>query len=121
MNGVQPELVLCSTALRARATLDLISDALGSPVVTFEDGIYHASAEVLLGRLRMVPDDFGDVLVVGHDPGLHELACALAPPGPDAFPTGALVELRPAIESWQEIEPGCALLAELILPRSLPP
>ena len=70
-NGVQPELVLCSTAIRARATLDLISGALGSPVVRFEDGIYHATAEGLLERLRTVPDDVGDVLVVGHNPGLH--------------------------------------------------
>ncbi len=119
-NDVRPNLVLCSTARRARATLDLISGGLGSPVVKIEDGLYHASAGDLVERLRIVPDDFGDVLVIGHNPGLHDLACVLAPPGPDAFPTGALVELRLAIETWQDVKPGCALLEELVLPRSLP-
>ena len=60
------------------------------------------------------------MLVVGHNPALHELACALAPPGPEAFPTGALAELRLAIDSWSDVHPGCGELAELVVPRALP-
>jgi phosphohistidine phosphatase len=119
-NGVRPELVLCSTALRTRATLDLVSGALGAPTAQIEEVLYHASAEALLERLLAVPADIGDLLVIGHNPGLHGLACMLAPPGPDSFPTGALAEIRLSVESWRDLRPGCGSLAQLVLPRSLP-
>ena len=118
-NGVQPDLVLCSTALRARSTLDLILDALGAPEVQIEDGLYHASAADLLERLRTVPTDIADVLVIGHNPSLHELTGILAPPGPDAFPTGALAALRLAIDAWTDMRQGCGQLEALVVPRSL--
>lgn len=119
-NGVRPELVLCSTALRARATLDLVLAGLARPEVEFEGGLYHASGGDLHERLRMLPGDVADVLLLGHNPGLHELACELAPPGPSAFPTGALAELRLAIDTWPELWPGCAQLGAFAVPRSLP-
>jgi phosphohistidine phosphatase len=116
---VRPDLVLCSTALRARATLDLVVHALDDPEIEFEDALYHASAAELLARLRTVPVGRTGVLMIGHNPGLHELVGLLAPPRRDAFPTGALAELRLAIATWGEICPGCAHLAELLVPRSL--
>lgn len=119
-NRVRPELVLCSTALRTRATLELVSGALGAPPAQIEHVLYHASAEELVERLRAVQAGVGDLLVIGHNPGLHELACMLAPPGPESFPTGALAELRLAIERWQDLRSGCGSLATLVLPRSLP-
>jgi phosphohistidine phosphatase len=119
-NEVRPELVLCSTALRARTTLDLILDGLGRPEVEIESGLYHASAPDLLGRLRAVPESVAAVLLIGHNPALHELASVLAPPGPEAFPTGALAELRLAIGTWTDVRPGCAELEKLVVPRSLP-
>ena len=119
-NGVRPELVLCSTALRARATLDLVLDGLGEPEVAIERRLYHAWADDLLERLRGVSAGVDGVLLVGHNPGLHELARLLSPPGPDGFPTGALAELRLAIDAWPAVQPGCAELAWLVVPRSLP-
>ena len=118
-NNVRPELVLCSTALRARATLDLVLDGLGNPAAEVEDGLYHAAAADLLERLRAVPESVAEVLLVGHNPALHELACMLAPPGPEAFPTGALAELRLAIEAWRNVCPGSGELVGLVVPRSL--
>ena len=119
-HDVRPELVLCSTALRARATLELLSGDLGTPEAKIEAGLYHASAADLLERLHAGPADIEGVLVIGHNPALHELVCALAPPGPEAFPTGALAELRLAVDSWHDVRPGCAELVELVIPRSLP-
>lgn len=119
-NDVRPELVLCSTALRARATLEVVAGSLGAPAVEIEGRLYHASAVELLERLREIPADLPGVLLIGHNPGLHDLACVLAPPGPEAFPTGALAELQLRIESWRDAHPGCAELVELVVPRSLP-
>jgi phosphohistidine phosphatase len=119
-NDVRPELVLCSSALRATATLALVLHALGRPETEIEGGLYHATAEDLLERLRAVPESVTEVLLVGHNPGLHELACALAPPGPEAFPTGALAELRLVIDAWPEVRRASAHLGRLVVPRSLP-
>jgi phosphohistidine phosphatase len=117
---VRPDLVLCSTAVRARATLDLVVGALGAPVIEIEGGLYHAWAEDLLERLRVVQADVSEVLVIGHNPGLHELAALLVPPGPEAFPTGALAELRITVDDWADLQPGCAELVKLVVPRELP-
>lgn len=118
-NGVRPELILCSTALRAQATLELVVNGLGSPVTEIEGRLYHASASDLLARLREVPLNVAEVLIVGHNPSLHELACTLGPPGPGAFPTGALAGLRLEIEVWADVRHGCGTLEEFVVPRSL--
>ena len=85
-HDVRPDLVLCSTAVRARATLDLVAPALGAPAVEFEDGLYHAWADDLLERLQGVAPDVESVLLIGHNPGLHDLVALLAPPGPEDVP-----------------------------------
>jgi phosphohistidine phosphatase len=116
---VHPDLVLCSTAARAQATLELVLPGLGSPDVQLEVGLYHASAGLLLDRLRALDAGLGGVLLIGHNPGLHDLASLLAPPGPEAHPTAALAELRLEIETWHDARPGSALLEQLVVPRSL--
>ena len=118
-HGLRPDLVLCSTPVRAVSTLELVASALGSPEVTIESELYHATAEDMLERIGDVSDDVRTVLVIGHNPGLHDLACLLAPPGPEALPTGALAGLALEIGRWDEIARGCGRLEELVLPRSL--
>jgi phosphohistidine phosphatase len=124
-NEVRPELVLCSTATRARETLEWIEPGLGSPAVSFEDALYGAAAESLLARLRDVSDEIADVLLVGHNPGLADLCLLLARAGPDRarveanLPTGALAVLEAEVGRWSELEPGCAQLTKLVLAREL--
>lgn len=119
-NRVLPELVLCSTALRARSTLDLVLGGLGNPQVAIESCLYHATAWDLLDRLHTVPEGVTEVLLVGHNPGLHDLVGMLAPPGTGEFPTGALAKLRLAIDAWPAARPSCAQLDQIVLPRLLP-
>ena len=66
--GIEPELVLCSTAQRARETFERIEPVLGTPVVRFEQELYGASAGVLLDRLQGVGNAVGSVLLIGHNP-----------------------------------------------------
>ena len=75
---IEPELVLCSSAARTRETLELLRPALGGATVVVEDELYGASADRLLARIRLVPDEAESVMVIGHNPGLHELALVLA-------------------------------------------
>ena len=116
------ELVLCSTARRARETLERIEPALGRAPVCVESGLYGASARELLARLRRLPDDVGSVLVIGHNPGIHELASELAGPAPELrgkFPTAALATLAFHGSAWGELGPEATELVELTRPRDL--
>jgi phosphohistidine phosphatase len=119
---LEPELVLCSTARRARETLERIEPALGRGPVRVERELYGASAHDLLARLRRLPDDVGSVLVIGHNPGIHELALELAGPAPELtgkFPTAALATLAFHGSAWGELGPEATELVELTRARDL--
>ena len=118
---IAPELVLCSTALRARQTLAaLLPVFVGDVEVRLEDGLYGAGADQVLARLREVEESVGSVLVVGHNPTLHELALALTGRGDalERFPTGALASMT-FTRAWAELAEDCAELEELVVPREL--
>jgi phosphohistidine phosphatase len=123
--GIEPELVLCSTARRARETLDRIEPAFGKPVIRVEDDLYAASADALLERLRSVPDTVESVMLIGHNPGLQELALTLARRSDTVreleakYPTAALATLMVPVESWQELDGETAELVALVRPRDL--
>jgi phosphohistidine phosphatase len=77
-HGYQPELVICSTALRTRQTWDLVAPELGgSPSVTFEPRAYAASAITLLYLVRELPAACRSALLIGHNPGVSALASTL--------------------------------------------
>jgi len=125
--GHLPDQVLCSTARRARETWQFAQPELGAdPPVSFEQRIYQASAAQLLGLVREEPSAVKALLVVGHDPAIHELALMLAgrDPAPQAalermsakFPTGAVAVLA-LTGSWVELGPGKARLTEFVVPR----
>ncbi len=131
------DLVLCSTSERTSQTLDAVREGGGSVVKThFDERIYDAGADGLLGLLRGVPDSVSTVLMIGHAPGIPALATALlrdrggstdrADPdvaSPDAaervsqgFPTCglAVLELR---ERWASLAPETAHLRAFVVPR----
>jgi phosphohistidine phosphatase len=123
--GIRPELVLCSSAARARQTLALLAEALGDPDVVVEEGLYEASSGDLVARLRTLPAEVGEALLVGHNPALQGLVLRLARPGPlrerveGKLPTGALASLV-LDASWRDLADGGATLEALALPRELP-
>jgi phosphohistidine phosphatase len=123
--GIEPELVLCSTARRARETLERIEPALGTPAVRFEHDLYAASASALLERLRSVPGNVESVMLIGHNPGLQDVALDLARPSPTAheiaakYPTAALATLELSASTWRELDRGTSELVELVRPRDL--
>ena len=120
--GVEPELVLCSTARRARETLERVEPALGSPDVRIEPRLYEAGSDELLDCLRAVADHVGSVMLIGHNPGLQQLALDLARPTADVselaakYPTAALVTLALPARSWRLIEPATAELVGFVRP-----
>jgi phosphohistidine phosphatase len=123
--GIRPELVLCSPAVRAHETLARIGPALADVETLVEPGLYGASASDLIERLRAVPEDTSSVVVIGHNPALQNLIVRLARPGPlrdranAKLPTGALATLE-LDGDWNALTDGGAELTDLLLPRELP-
>lgn len=123
---VRPELILCSSATRARGTLERVLPAL--PATTpfeVEDALYTFDADEVLARLRRVPAGVGSVMVVGHNPALQDLTLRLAGDGAplervrSKLPTGALATLRIPRATWRGLRAGSAELVALVTPKDL--
>ena len=131
-SGISPALVLCSPARRTMDTLRLISGSFRDPVeILVEEELYGAGMGELLRRLRKVGEATPSVMLIGHNPAIHELALALVSPGAlrgrsvDSlkqlkvkFPTGAMATLA-VPGSWKELGDEPADLLEFALPREL--
>jgi phosphohistidine phosphatase len=117
--AVGPDLVLCSSARRARETLELLG--LKGPDILIEDELYGAAAAELMDRLRRVGDLVGSVLLVGHNPGIEDLAAGLVEESKrlGSFPTAALADLRLPIATWEDLRPGVATVNAFVTPRTL--
>ena len=73
------DLVLCSSARRTRETMELVvAEFAVRPPIVIEDELYEASKDRLVNRLRRLEEEIGSILLIGHNPGLHELAMAIA-------------------------------------------
>ncbi len=127
--GLAPTLVLCSPAVRTRATLALVLRELDAtaPQVVFDETLYLADAETLLARIRETLSHHRTILVLAHNPGLHALALELAGNGrrellaelAQQFPTAALAHLTFRAADWSTILPATGELADFVLPRKL--
>jgi phosphohistidine phosphatase len=125
--GLRPELVLVSSSRRTLQTLEALGTLDGPPRIEPMDDLYLAPWTRLLEVLRGVPAELGSVLMIAHNPGLQDLALALARPEPgreggalaDAYPTGSLAEF--GVEGdWASLSPGGARLVRFLSPRDLP-
>jgi phosphohistidine phosphatase len=127
-----PEAVLCSTAQRTRETLDLLLAAWRKkPEVRYESAVYLADWPVLLANLKKAPTRASPLLFVGHNPGIEQLAIALAVQPKDAqerarlqrltqkFPTAALAVFDFEITSWRNLKPGSGQLVDYVRPKDL--
>jgi phosphohistidine phosphatase len=98
-----PELILTSSARRARDTAEAAADASGyTPEVRHLPELYHPDLETLYEILRMLPADLVRVMVVGHNPELEEFVEALTGESV-TLPTAALVHIALPIENWGEL------------------
>jgi phosphohistidine phosphatase len=122
---IAPDVVLCSTSARTRETLERILPVLGDDVdIRFERAVYAASPGTLLELVRNLGDDVESAMVIGHNPGIQELAVRLARSGEDLdelrekFPTAALATLELAGD-WPDLGNGKAKLTAFVKPRDL--
>ena len=132
-----PDVILVSSARRTLQTLEALSPWDETPLIEPMDGLYLATPGQLLAAIASVAETVRSLMVIGHNPGLHELASALAGAHDMSsngnivvqlamdFPTGALAEFAIAAD-WRVLHPGrgredgAGRLIRFIRPRDLP-
>lgn len=125
--GFPLDLALCSTAIRTRETWKIAAHELPHrPKTVYEDRLYEATLGDLLALLTETPDEVRNLLLVGHNPGIHALADALAGSAEgDAlsrmnrggFPTAAIAVIT-LDGSWKSAEHGAGRLVDYWAPHS---
>jgi phosphohistidine phosphatase len=124
-HDVRPQIVACSSAVRARETLQRVLPGLGEPEVWTEVSLYAASAETLRARVQALPDEVDEAMLIGHNPGIQELVLLLAEESElrdrvaAKLPTGGLATLEADVRGWAEIKPGHMWLSSFVVPRDL--
>jgi phosphohistidine phosphatase len=122
------DLLIHSGAARAKQTAEIFASEWGRDVKLEEDArLYDASLATLLAHTRALGHEHKHVGLVGHNPGLGELATALTGSGAESevrrlaakYPTGAVVVLDFSIKRWEEVERNSAILALYLTPAEL--
>ena len=127
-HGLNPDLVLCSTARRTRDTLDLVLPELkAEPRVVFAEGLYHGTPSEMLAILQGVPANASHVLLIGHNPELQSFALDLIGSGPKnlkeriaaKLPTASLIVMRFNADAWKDIGVNSGKLELFLTPGDL--
>ncbi len=119
--GVSFDKVLCSDAQRARQTLSLLRQGLeiDEKIIEYRHELYGASADHLLSCIADEADSIYSIALIGHNPGMEELANSLAeePPGP--MSTCNVVQLEFDSEKWTDLYHATGTVGLIIKPREL--
>ncbi len=115
-----PQLILSSSAERAKQTAEIVAEQVGYPnEVRLMDKLYMAEWDTLIDVLRKLDDDLERVMIVGHNPGLESLLPLLTGQVM-ALPTAAVAHLVLPLERWKDLNKKTkAELVELWRPKEL--
>ncbi len=126
---LHPDLIVCSDAVRARATLALVLSKLDAdqPEVVFEPLLYLAEPEKMLEVIATLDASAQQVLMIGHNPGMHALALGLVGAGESKgltqlaikFPTAALAVIEFDADTWADLQSGRGRLRAFVTPNML--
>ncbi len=120
-----PDLALVSPAARAQETWTLVAAAFAkTPKTVNDERLYNAGAEQLMSVIAET-GRAQSLLLVGHNPGTHDLAVGLIAAGDveareqvnEKLPTSGLVVIDLAFDDWTELHPHAGRLERFISPR----
>ena len=113
--------VLCSTAQRARQTLALLEQHLdiNKAVIEYHQELYGASVERLLSCIAEQPESIEHIVLLGHNPGVEDLADRLSTVAVGPMPTCCVVQLSLGCTAWSNLPPRCGNLVLQLKPREL--
>ncbi len=107
--GLIPEQLISSPAKRARQTSRLLARELGLPEkdILYQEEIYAASLETLIRLINSLEATLGHVALIGHNPGITQLARWLCGNSPNHLPTCAVLTLDLEAGNWLDVNSGC--------------
>ena len=122
--GMKPDYTICSAATRTRETMGHVLAAFAGAAGTAQDRLYNAAPGQLMAALREAPDTAESVLLVGHNPGIHQAALHLSGEiDVSAFeklahnyPPCTLTIFDCDCRTWGELNPGVTMLRDMIVP-----
>jgi phosphohistidine phosphatase len=129
-NGFEPRLLLVSTSARTRQTAELVLREIAAKV-EYREALYLTEPGKILEMIQTAPQNISDLMVIGHNPGLEDLAGKLAREPvrrkerarrdvlEEKFPTAALAVLDFDIGKWRDIGPGEGKLADFVRPKDV--
>ena len=127
-HALGPDLAVCSPVARARDTWAIVSQAFADPPpLHYEERLYETKAEAILQVISGTEPSVHALLVVGHNPGLRDLAELLIATGDlevrrrllEKFPTAGLAVIDFALDESTRIHPRAGRLDRFIVPRQL--
>ncbi len=125
---LSPDYALVSDAQRTQQTFQLLAKGIGHHInAKIEDAVYLAEPAAILEVIRTAPDSAGTLIVIGHNPGLQQLAYDLGQRGPHKlvaalaakFATCALAAIDCDCPSWRDIDATTSALARLMTAKAL--
>lgn len=121
-SGIRPSLILSSPAVRAWRTARILAKHIGYPVefLQREPGLYHAGVNKLLDIIAVQDDGFNNIVIVGHNPGLTDLANELEPGLTSNIPTAGFAALQIETDDWDLRRRGSVKLMAFEYPKKNP-
>ena len=123
-----PDRVVISPAARTQETWKFVAAALRpAPGASSADQIYDATPHAIFAVIKDAPSVAHTLMVVGHNPGLHEVALMLIASGDidarerlrEKLPTAGLVIIDFAFDDWSKLHPQSGRLERFVTPKSL--
>lgn len=122
--GYAPSYALCSPARRTKETLESLKASLDIAAIHYPDVLYNASAGDLFTKIQSAPDAQNEILLIAHNPGIHQLAVLLAGQGASSLRQRLAAGYNPATmsvitcacEHWADLKPGENTLSALLDP-----
>ena len=119
--GPMPDLIVTSTAVRARTTVHLAHEAGGwTAPVAETDVLYGASLRDVLDVVHAMDDGYDTLLLAGHEPTWSSAVEAFIDDGPVEMPTAALACLQFDADAWTDVDWGAGTLVWRMIPKALP-
>jgi phosphohistidine phosphatase len=116
-NGIGPEIIVSSPAVRARETARLVKEAADLDAeIKHNERIYEASPQTLRNIAGSLDDRFNSAMMVGHNPGMEGLVRLLTGKL-EPMPTAALAVIDLDISRWDQLTDGSGKLRKVIRPK----
>lgn len=120
LSNAAPDLVITSSAVRAKMTVDLAMQAgQWDCPVQVSDRLYAASPEQVLIEIQQVQPEINTLLLAGHEPTWSELTSQLIGGGQIRFPTAALSCISFEVSTWAQVNSGQGTLRWFLVPKLL--